>query len=107
MSWAAPLVHELILELGSSYGLPVIGPCNYRPVITAVITVIQNPVFQLPVICKGRLLIRAFPPLGPGRAARFIAWSIPMATLRNQRGEPLLGGDGQEIKEGSVVVDDI
>ena len=24
-----------------------------------------------------------------------------------QRGEPLLGGDGQEIKEGSVVVDDI
>ena len=89
------------------YGLPVIGPCNYRPVITAVITVIQNPVFQLPVICKGRLLIRAFPPLGPGRAARFIAWSIPMATLRNQRGEPLLGGDGQEIKEGSVVVDDI
>ena len=52
-------------------------------------------------------MIRAFPPLGPGRAARFIAWSIPMATLRNQRGEPLLGGDGQEIKEGSVVVDDI
>ena len=52
------------------------------------------------------MLIRASPPLGPGRAAR-LAWSIPMATLRNQRGEPLLGGDGQEIKEGSVVVDDI
>ena len=30
-----------------------------------------------------------------------------MATLRNQRGEPLLDGDGQEIKEGSVVVDDM
>ena len=27
------------------YGLPVIGPCNYRPVITAVITVIKKPFF--------------------------------------------------------------
>ena len=30
-----------------------------------------------------------------------------MATLKNQRGQPLLGADGQEIKEGSVVVDDM
>ena len=30
-----------------------------------------------------------------------------MATLKNQRGEPLLDADGQEIKEGSVVVDDM
>ena len=27
-----------------------------------------------------------------------------MATLKNQRGQPLLDADGQEIKEGSVVV---
>ena len=25
-----------------------------------------------------------------------------MATLKNQRGQPLLGADGQEIKEGST-----
>ena len=40
--------------LGWWYGLPVIGPCNYRHVITAVITVITAPVFQLPVIGHAR-----------------------------------------------------
>ena len=30
-----------------------------------------------------------------------------MATLKNQRGQPLLDADGREIKEGSVVVDDM
>ena len=34
----------------SGYSLPVIGPCNYRPVITAVITVITAPCF--PVTCN-------------------------------------------------------
>ena len=28
-----------------------------------------------------------------------------MATLRTQRGEPLLDAEGQELKEGSLVVD--
>ena len=32
---------------GSDYSLPVIGPCNYRPVITAVITVITAPCFSI------------------------------------------------------------
>ena len=47
------------------YGLPVIGPCNYRPVITAVITVITAPCF--PVTCNWSFeqtvpAFRAFPP---------------------------------------------
>ena len=37
-----------------AYGLPVIGRCNYRPVITAVITVITTALFQLPVIGQDR-----------------------------------------------------
>ena len=38
-----------------NYGLPVIGLCNYRAVITAVITcVITAPLSELPVIRKVR-----------------------------------------------------
>ena len=56
------------------YGLPVIGPCNYRPVITAVITVITAPIFQLPVIGNDRVLIRVLPPLPPPPPTRRRVW---------------------------------
>ena len=47
---------------GVRYSLPVIGPCNYRPVITAVITVITALCF--PITCNWSFAerFRASPP---------------------------------------------
>ena len=83
------------------YGLPVIGPCNYRPVITAVITVITAPIFQLPVIGNDRVLIRVLPPLPPPPPTRRRVWA--MATLRTkshlQGRHREDGSDGDESDE--------
>ena len=52
------------------YGLPVIGRCNYRPVITAVITVITTALFQLPVIGQDKPSVRVPSPADTRAAAR-------------------------------------
>ena len=56
--------------LTQSYGLPVIGRCNYRPVITAVITVITTALFQLPVIGQDKPSVRVPSPADTRAAAR-------------------------------------
>ena len=55
---------------GRGYGLPVIGRCNYRPVITAVITVITTALFQLPVIGQDKPSVRVPSPADTRAAAR-------------------------------------
>ena len=91
--------------------------CNYSCiVITAVITVIQNPVFQLPVIGKGRLLIRALPPPNEQSVAELPS-NMPRAPRKaatdalsrpGQASTPDLGSDddgetesddGEEVRE--------
>ena len=87
------------------YGLPVIGSCNYRAVITAVITGNYSPPFQLPVICNREPV--AAPPSAREHTLRSLVPSAaPRAwqPCRRHRGQPLTDADGQVLKAGSTVV---